>query len=203
MISRITWIVCCLALCYVPIQSQTYLGIGAGGSFSTDTPFRLFLPLGYEVKDHFSIQMEPGLIIRGNPSVIQKFAPDSDAALGIISYLHLPLLLKGRLNTPHFSLYATVGVEAAWGVKLSINYIDESMTFQNYLSFQDAGILQYDLGACGGIGIETSIRNGKIIFLDYRYYLGLIDLDPYTDISIFNQGHAFCLGLLLPLGSGQ
>lgn len=179
------------------------MGVGTGGSFSTDTPFRLFLPVEKKIKDYLALQIEPGLVIRGNPAVIQKIAPYSESALGIISYLHLPVLVKGRLRTPNFKLYTTVGIEAAWGIKLSTNPFNDNMIFQKLISFEEAGLLQYDLGVCGGFGIEHVIRQGKIVFLDYRYYLGLIDLDSYTDISIYNQGHAFCLGILLPLGKKQ
>ena len=191
-------ILCC-SFAALPGFSQVYIGISGGGGLPDQVVFRGGAPVDIEIKANFSLRVEAIFAQRENIGVLSKLSSGRNYILPVINYLELPVLAKFRLPFELFDFYGLVGPHVGYGLKLSSTYLEDNIYYQETLSFSETGVARFDCGVMFGAGIEKEISQGRKIFIDLRYYLGLknINLDPGE--QIFNEGRSFALGFLIPI----
>jgi hypothetical protein len=178
--------------------AQSYLGISGGGSISSEVVFRAAIPFEWSFGEHFSLQTEAVYLQRENRKLLLKLIGEEDYLQPTISYFGLPVLAKGKMNVGSFGLYALGGFKAGFGTSISTNSGSSPLRKERF-KFEDLTIRRFDFGLNGGLGLEKHISNGRKIFVDYRIYLGLFDIDASSDSEIYNFGRTISLGFMMPL----
>jgi len=59
----------------------------------------------------------------------------------------------------------------------------------------------WDFGLVSGLGVEKTISEGKKIFVEFRYQIGLLNISRQPSRKAFNQGKAVNIGFAVPLGN--
>lgn len=185
------------------ISAQTYLGLSGGGGISTEVLFRAAIPVEIPINQTISLRTEFVYIQRENRDVLLKLNGDRHYWQPVISYFEWPVLAKAHLHIKSMSFYALAGPKLGYGFKLAANYLEDNTFYEERFDFSDKDIHHWDVGLNVGFGLEKRINKNRKIFVDYRYYLGLFDIDKGASTSIYNQGQVFNLGFLLPIISRE
>ena len=180
--------------------AQNYLGLSGGGGLATEVGFRAAAIGEFPVNAVLCLQTEVVFIQRANWEIIQRLNQDIDYRQVVISYIELPLLAKFNLDLNAVSLYGLLGLKLGYGVNMAGNYVEDGLIISEKLSFDEKYIEQFDMGLNLGVGIEREISKARKIFIDYRYYLGLYDIDREADSEIYNAGSVVNMGFLIPIG---
>ena len=194
-----------LAVCFcffspkAAVLGQHYLGISGGGGINTDVLFRAAIPYEYSLSPQLSSQTELSYIQRENRALLQRLIGERNYRQAALSYLELPILLKAKMSVKSFSVYVLAGPKLGYGLRFSANYLEDSKLLEQRFDFDEEHIGRFDFGFNLGGGIEKRISKDRKIFIDYRFYLGLFDIDRLDETEVFNQGHVFNLGFLLPI----
>jgi hypothetical protein len=183
----------------LPLSAQLYLGGTAGSSILYPGYLRANLTLEYALSSNFSIRTGPGFTIRSNRALVRKIELDPDISSASSSYWSLPVNLKGQLGFKKFQLYGLAGLELGIGHRVYYVYIKEKNYYNGRSSFRSFGLNNFDLGVNAGFGIQRLVGKGRIIFMDYRFYLGLTDLDPADALTIYNESQGLSVGMLIPI----
>lgn len=182
------------------INCQTsYLGFMGGAGLTANVGLRVSLPAEFTVNRNIACQLELVYIQKGNVALTRKFSQERDYGLILTDYVSIPMLLKLKLDWKPIGIYALVGPEVAYGIKMYGHYAEGNNIYRDRLSFDGQGVRHIDAGLSVGIGLERIIRRDTKIFMDLRYYLGITDLDTAKDNDIFNEGQYLNLGVLFPL----
>jgi hypothetical protein len=190
----------------VPITSSAqiwYIGPKAGVTFSnykSRTPWKEVANVGFaggvaayrQINSHFGLGLELQYIQKGyNHKICKTITDQLDA-----SYLELPLMADYTFLVPglkNFKAHANLGVYTAYW--LSGKYKMEGFdTASEEFDFKKNKARRIDLGPLAGGRIEYILRNGSLS-LDFRYELGLLDLQNITSDDTSNTNRAFVLGL--------
>lgn len=185
-------------LSYTPLSAQFYIGAEAGA----------YNPLGYYtvkaglVSDY---QFLPSMSVHSEFVYIEKMVglpldlvfPERDLLNQKISYFKIPLTFQLKLNIQRVSTKLMIGPYWAYG--LSVSAINADNGNRSYFNFSEIGVNRMDFGAVIGGGFEILIAKGRKMFIDYRYNLGLIDIDQVDSVSTFNEGATLTMGMLVPL----
>lgn len=170
-----------------------------GGSLTDEVEFRAAIPVEFSIHESFALQLEFAFLRRGDQGYEQKVffeGLDWDAKL---NYVELPISLKWYLDLEKVRFYLIGGPQIGYGLDLTVYYRKDLEFFKENFSLQDLEINRLDFGVNAGAGVEAFIGNGKKIFIDLRYYIGLRDLDQEPDSEIYNFGKALSIGFFLPL----
>jgi hypothetical protein len=148
----------------------------------------------------YSWQTELIYVKRENVSLLQLLPPNNNYIRPVISYVEIPFLFKVKLNLPGGNLFAVVGPKVGYAVAAYSSLFKENGQLVNQLiKLADIEVLGWDIGMNLGAGLEKDISNGKKIFIEFRYYLGMKDLFPKGEAEIYNEGKSFNLGFLVPV----
>ena len=181
-------------------KSQNYLGIAGGGGLTGDVGLRAAVVAEFPVNSFMSFQSEVVFVQRANAEIIRRLDPDRDYRQVVLSYLELPLMVRFKLDLDAVELFALLGIKAGYSVDMRANYVEEGSLSSEKLSFNTNKIDRFDVGLSLGVGLEKVISKYRKIFIDYRYYLGLYNIDEVPNAEIFNQGSVVNLGFLIPIG---
>lgn len=193
----IFWLIWIIPRC---INCQTsYVGFIGGAGLTANVGLRISVPVEFTVNRNIAYQLELVFIQKGNVALTRKFSQERDYGLILTDYVSIPLLLKLKLDWKPIGIYALVGPEVAYGLKMYGHYAEGNNIYRDKLSFEGQGVRRVDAGLSVGIGLERVIRRNTKIFMDLRYYLGITDLDTAKDNDIFNEGQYFNIGVLFPL----
>ncbi len=185
----------CSALC----QAQTTVGLSGGGGFTQSTGFRFALPLEFELSDNFSIFGGPAYVQRRNLELIRKLPVEREYGTAEVDYLSLPIMLKLRLDWSPVRIYGLAGIELNYGLRLQATGVEDQRLFKEKLDFDAVEVNRLDGGFSVGAGFETDLRRQRKIFADFRYYLGIMDIDRSSLGEIYNEGAFVTLGFMMPV----
>ena len=115
--------------------------------------------------------------------------------------MEIPLLAKLKLDLRVFGIYALAGPKLGLAIGLSATYWEDNVLYQEKLPL-DTYLKRFDFGLNLGAGVEKVISNGRKIFVEARYYLGLYNVALHKDGDVFNEGALFNLGFKVPLRKG-
>lgn len=181
--------------------SQRYIGIVGGAGLTSQVGLRVGLTAEWKLgrSANLSFQPEWTYLQRGNKELIRKLPGDRRYWLVTTEYMAMPMLFKARLDWQPVALYLLAGPEISYATSVQANYDEAGGIYREKLSFDQVDLRRWDMGATFGIGVEKTIRNRKKIFLDFRYYLGLKDLDTDDNSDVFHEGKVLNMGIVFPL----
>lgn len=184
--------VCC---CF----AQSYIGLNGGGGLGIEQIAKGAIPYERELKDYLSLGVELGVTIRQNQAMIRKINSPVDIYFLRQSYVELPFYLKLKLPIQDLKPYIHAGGQIGYGLNMWYHYRNDRSWERDSYRFKDAGLKRLDAGVILGGGIEKELVKRQKIFLDLRYYLGLINLDKDPENSVYNEGLVFSIGCLFPI----
>lgn len=191
--------------------AQWYVGVKAGptlSNYKTKTPWKEVSNFGYtlgavaykQMNANLGINFELVYIQKGYYHKICNTLYDKLKA----NYLEVPVMIDYTFIVPslkNFKMHGNLGVYAAyWLSGKYVTKIDES-SFTEDFEFEDNDAARFDLGPNLGGRIEYILKNGSLS-LDFRYELGLLDLQKRINDNTSNTNRAFVIGIsyLKPLG---
>lgn len=181
-------------------QSQSFLGLSGGADIYEQVDFRVAGVFESERSNWFSWQTELVYVKRENIGLLQYLPNDREYIRPIVSYLAIPLLAKIKMDISGANLYALVGPQFSLATATYASvWLENGQLLNKTFLLKDLGLTQWDFGANLGIGIEKVISKDRKIFIEFRYYLGIIDLANKQEYPIYNEGKSFNLGFLLPI----
>ncbi len=184
--------------------AQWSIGGKAGVTFSnykTKSPWEEVSNIGYAVgisgynkfNSNFGLFLELQYIQKGyNHQICDTFY---DKLKG--NYIEIPLLLDYSFIIPsldNFRAHVNLGVYTAYwvGGKYETKIDDEAFT--ETFDFEKNNASRFDIGPSGGARIEYILKNGSIS-LDFRYEMGLIDLQKKVNDNTTNTNRAMIIGV--------
>lgn len=189
-----------LFLFHSKLHTQTFLGLSAGADLYDQVDFRAAGVLEWSKNDLYSWQTELIYIKRENVSLLQLLPPTSNYIRPIISYVEVPFLFKIKLNLQGAKLFAIVGPKVGYALAAySTLWKENGDLVKQQIQLEDIEVVGWDIGMNLGVGLEKNISNGKKIFMEFRYYLGMKDLFPQGETEIYNEGKSFNLGFFIPI----
>ncbi len=191
---------CCFLAMPERAFAQNHLGLSAGADLYEQVDFRVALMVEIQDNDWLSWQAEFVYIKRENLDIIQLLPAERDFIRPVISYFYLPILMKAKLEIPGANMYALLGPKIGRAAAVYSTLVSEDKSVVNEtFELNELGLGQWDFGLSLGIGLEKEITRNKKIFIEFRYYLGLTDINQLTEDSIYNEGKSFNLGFFLPI----
>ncbi|MEO7990959.1 MAG: porin family protein [Chryseolinea sp.] len=180
-----------------------YIGFTAGPTFSnykTKTPWKEVSNIGYVVgataykqtSANFGMTFGLQFIKKGYNHVICNSITDKLDA----SYLEIPIMADYTFIVPslkNFKAHINLGLYSAYWLsgKYKMEGFDQST---EDFDFKKSGASRFDIGPSGGGKIEYLLKNGSLM-LDFRYELGLIDLQKKVNDNTSNTNHAWVIGV--------
>lgn len=189
-----------LILASSAVHAQARLGLSLGGDFGSDVLFRGAVPLEIRLGSLFVLRPELAFKQQQTQAILRNLNPERRYFSSTTAYLELPLLIKAELRFRSWSMFGLVGPSVSYGLRVTAWYTDRGVLQTDRISWREAAIRPLDLGMVAGLGGQKTLPQGYVLFLDFRYQLGLLDLNRREGgAAIFNQGKAFTLGFLIPL----
>lgn len=180
-------------------RGQHLAGLSGGGGFTQSTGFRFALPVEIDLSKHLAIFGGPSYIQRRNLELVRKLPANREYGTAEVDYISLPVMLKLRLDWTPVRIYGLAGIEASYGLRLQATGVEDQRLFKEKFEFAPIQVDRWDGGFCVGAGFETDLHRDRKIFADFRYYLGILDIDRSALGEIYNEGTYVTLGFMLPL----
>jgi hypothetical protein len=193
-------------LLLIPATSMAqiwYVGPKAGATFSnykSRTPWKEVTNIGYsagvtafkQINNNFGLGLELQYIQKGYYHKICNTITDQLDA----NYLEVPVLADYSFLIPglkNFKAHANVGVYAAYWMSAKYRMEGYDQNSEEF-DFKKNGARRFDFGPLAGGRIEYVLRNASVS-LDFRYELGIPDLQNTINDDTSNTNRAFILGL--------
>jgi hypothetical protein len=180
-----------------------YVGLTAGPTFSnykTKTPWKEASNVGYffgataykQTSANFGLNFGLQFIKKGYNHVICNTITDKLNA----SYLEIPIMVDYSFIVPsleNFKAHINLGFYSAYWLsgKYKMEGFDQS---SEDFDFKKSDASRFDIGPSGGGRIEYLLQNGSLA-LDFRYELGLVDLQKKASDNTSNTNHAWVIGI--------
>ena len=197
-----------ILLLLIPIISanaqQWSLGGKAGVTFSnfkTKTPWEEVSNTGYTVgltaynkfNDNFGFIIEAQYIRKGYNHQICDVYYDKLKA----TYLEVPMLLDYGFSVPameNLKIHFALGFYTAYWLNGEYETKIDDEAFTEPYDLVKSGTSRFDFGPSGGARLEYLLKHSSIS-LDYRYEMGLIDLQKKVSDDTNNVNRAMVLGI--------
>ena len=180
-----------------------YIGGKAGVSFSnykTKTPWKEASNIGFafgatafkQINTNYGLNIELHYIQKGYNHKICNEITDQLKA----NYLEIPVMIDYTFIVPslqNWKGHLNLGVYAAYWLsgKYKMTGFDES---SEDFDFAKSDASRFDFGPNGGGRIEYMLKNGSLS-LDFRYEIGLLDLQKRVNDDTKNTNKAFIVGI--------
>ena len=180
-----------------------YIGFKAGptlSNYKTKTPWKEVSNIGYtvgataykQVKTNLGISFELQYIQKGYYHKVCNTIYDKLKA----NYLEVPIMLDYTFIIPslqNWKAHANLGLYTAYW--LNGKYEMQGFTEPSEdFDFQKSGAQRFDIGPNIGGRIEYLLKNGSLS-LDFRYEVGLIDLQKQINDDTSNTNRALVIGI--------
>jgi hypothetical protein len=198
----------------IPIVAQAQLwsiGAKAGTTFSnykTKTPWKEVSNMGFtfgaiafkQVNSNIGLQLELQYTQKGYYHKVCDGITDQLEA----NYLEVPIMLDYGFIIPaldNFKAHLTAGIYTAYWIsgKYKMEGFDQA---SEDFDFEKSEASRFDIGPNAGGRIEYILRNGSVS-LDFRYEMGLLDLQKKLNDDTRNNNRAWIIGIsyLKPIGN--
>jgi hypothetical protein len=199
MMIRVLYFFLLFSLWTVPLEAQFAVGFHAGSSILYPGFVKAGFTTEKAIATNLYLRTGTDFTVRSNRSLVRKLEVNPDISSASSSYWTLPVQLKGQLDFNRLQLYGLLGFEAGVGHKVYYVYTKEQTIYNGRASFKEFDLQVFDFGLLTGIGLQSKVGKGRIIFIDYQFYLGLRDIDRTRESTIFNESQGIVLGLLIPI----
>ena len=185
------------------VSAQWYVGGKAGVAFSnykTQTPWKEVSNMGFtfgaaafkQLKPNVGLQFELAYIQKGYYHKICNDITDQLQA----NYIEVPIMFDYTFIVPslkNFKGHANLGVYTAYWMsgKYKMKGYDEST---EDFDFKKSNASRFDFGPNAGARIEYLLDNASIS-LDFRYEIGLLDLQKSANENTKNTNRAMVIGI--------
>ena len=179
------------------LVAQSFFGIEGGAYFfNSRGDIKVGITSEHPLKKYLSIQPEIVYIRKMTPLPTEHLnLNDDDNIVTLVSYIQATITSRIKLEIDNISIQLFAGPYFAYGIK---PVLKNNAPFRNF-SFDDLRTRRLDLGGSIGAGLSILVPGNKKMFVDYRFNIGLVDLDKKNDQSLYNEGSSFTMGFLLPL----
>jgi hypothetical protein len=200
-----------LALTSITASAQIYLGGNAGLSFSNykaKTPWKEVSNMGFsfgvkglkQIDSNFGVSAEIQYIQKGYYHKVCNNIYDQLKA----SYLEIPVMMDYSFKVPSLSnwrAHLNLGIYGAYWLSAKYKMKGFDQTSETF-DFEKNKASRFDFGPNGGGRIEYLLKSNGTLSLDFRYELGLLDLQKQVNDNTKNTNRAFVIGLtyLKPFG---
>lgn len=193
-----------LILCSSAAFAQNwYVGLTAGPTFSnykTKTPWQEASNVGYffgataykQTSANFGVSFGLQFIEKGYNHVICNTITDKLNA----KYLEIPIMADYTFIIPaleNFKAHVNLGFYSAYWLKGEYKMEGFDQSSEDF-DFEKSGASRFDIGPMGGGKIEYLLKNGSLS-LDFRYELGLVDLQKKINDNTANTNRAWVIGI--------
>ena len=192
---------------FIPIAAATAqwsLGGKAGVTFSnykTESPWKEVSNIGYTVglagynqfNSNFGIHIELQYIQKGyNHQICDLYYDKLNG-----NYIEMPILLDYGFIIPgldNFRAHLNLGAYVAYWVSGKYETKIDDEAFNETFEFEKSDASRFDFGPSGGARLEYIMKNG-ILSLDFRYEMGLVDLQKKVTDNTNNVNRAMVIGV--------
>ncbi|HEY9007470.1 MAG TPA: porin family protein [Ohtaekwangia sp.] len=193
------------------LQAQLYIGAKAGATLSnykTKTPWKEVANLGFsfgatsfkQLNTNFGLQVDLQYTQKGYYHKVCNTITDQLKA----NYIEIPIMVDYGFIIPsldNFKAHVTLGIYTAYWLsgKYKMEGFDQSS--ENF-DFSKSNASRFDIGPNAGGRLEYILKNGSVS-LDFRYEMGLLDLQKRINDNTRNTNHALLVSLsyLMPIGN--
>ncbi len=200
-----------LLISFTSTAQQWSIGGKAGATFSnykTKTPWKEVTNMGFtagvtgyrQINSNFGLLVDLSYIQKGYYHKICNTIYDQLEA----NYLEVPIMLDYRFIVPSLQNWRghfTLGIYTAYWLsgKYKMEGFDE--TSEDF-DFNKTGASRFDFGPNAGARIEYILKNGSLS-LDFRYEMGILDLQKQANDNTKNTNRAMIIGIsyLKPIGN--
>jgi hypothetical protein len=182
---------------------QWSLGGRAGVTFSnykTKTPWKEVTNLGFDagiigfkqINSHIGLNLELHYIQKGYYHKICNSITDELKA----NYVEVPVMVDYAFIIPslqNFKAHVNLGLYTAYWVSGTYKMKGFDATSEQF-DFSKSHASRFDVGPGAGGRIEYILKNGSLS-LDFRYEMGLIDLQKQAQDNTRNTNRAMVVGL--------
>jgi hypothetical protein len=112
------------------------------------------------------------------------------------NYLEVPIMMDYSFKVPalkNWKAHFNLGIYGAYWLSAKYKMKGFDQTSEDF-DFQKSKALRFDFGPNAGGRIEYLLKNG-MISLDFRYELGLLDLQKQVNDNTKNTNRAFVIGV--------
>jgi len=192
-----------LALITATTSAQWSIGGRAGVTFSnykTKTPWKEVTNMGFDVgvigykqvKKNIGVNVELHYIQKGYYHKICNSITDELKA----NYIEIPFMLDYAFIIPsmqNFKAHANLGLYTAYWVSGTYKMKGFDQSTEKF-DFSKSNASRFDIGPNAGGRIEYILKNGSLS-LDFRYEMGLIDLQKQEQDNTRNTNRAMVVGI--------
>lgn len=191
-------------------SAQWYIGFKAGptlSNYKSKTPWKEASNIGYtiggtafkQINANIGLSFELQYIQKGYYHKICNTIYDKLKA----NYLEIPIMLDYTFIIPtlkNFKAHANVGIYTAYWISGKYDMKGFSESSESF-DFSQNKASRFDVGPNVGGRIEYILKNGSLS-LDFRYELGVIDLQKQINDNTKNTNRALVIGIcyMKPLG---
>ncbi|MEM9819483.1 MAG: porin family protein [Bacteroidota bacterium] len=180
------------------MSAQLFIGAEAGAYNPLDySTIKVGLVSDYQLLPSMSIHSELVYIEKLVNLPLDVVFPEEDFRNHEINYFKIPITFQLKLNIHRVSAKLMLGPYWAYG--LGISAIEKDSGERQSFDFSAISVNRMDFGAVIGGGFEILIAKGRKMFVDFRYNVGLMDIDHINSVNSYNEGSAITMGILLPL----
>jgi hypothetical protein len=185
-------------------SAQWFVGIKAGptlSNYKTKTPWKEVSNFGYtfgatafrQLNSNVGVNFELQYIQKGYYHKVCNTISDKLEA----HYVEIPIMFDYTFIIPtlkNFKLHGNLGFYTAYWLsgKYKTKGLDD--TGDDTFDFSKSKASRFDIGPNGGGRIEYVLKNGSLS-LDFRYELGLLDLQKRVNDNTRNTNRAVVIGI--------
>jgi hypothetical protein len=196
-----------IILLHIPLLmygQQWSVGGKAATTFSnykTKTPWKEVSNMGFavgivafkQINSNFGVNLELQYIQKGYSHKICNEITDQLEA----NYVEVPVMVDYTFIVPslqNWKAHLNLGIYGAYWVsgKYKMKGFDES---GEEFDFEQSDASRFDLGPNGGARIEYLLKKNASIVLDFRYELGLLDMQKQVEDNTKNTNRTFIVGI--------
>ncbi len=191
-------------------HAQWHIGGKAGitlSNYKTQTPWKEASNMGFMISLTGMKQITPSLGIKIGLDYVQKgyYHKVCNTISDQLNadYLEVPIMVSYVFPIPwvnNLNAHAGIGLYSAYW--LSGKYKTEGMDDSGErFDFQKSEASRFDFGPAAGSALEYRLKHGSVL-LDFRYELGLLDLQKKANDNTSNINRALIIGIsyFLPIG---
>lgn len=192
-----------ITICPFLLSAQWSIGGKAGVAFSnykTKTPWKEVSNMGFafgavafkQIKNNLGVSFELHYIQKG---YFHKICNDISDELQA-NYLEVPVMVDYSFIIPslkNFKMHGTLGVYTAYWLsgKYKMKGFDQA---NEDFDFKKSKASRFDFGPNAGARVEYILKNGSLS-LDFRYEIGLMDLQKRVNDNTRNTNRAAIVGI--------
>ncbi len=183
---------------YFPLANAQFKYGLAGGGWPGTMQVRGSVPLQWgNTENPWHLRIEPSFDRRQNQQLSLAFQSEQEFDDAIANYFSLSILAQYRWYFSDWGFYGLAGCTTSYGLSLEASSFMTQETIYLKEGFRHLNLREYEFALTSGFGLEKQLSGKPVIFVEWRYHLGLTDIFPASEEELFFGGGYLQLGILL------